>query len=161
MARRRKSNRRRRGSFGFLYKLLSVLVICGAIVAAMTLFFRVDTVVITGQQRYTEEEIREASGIAEGVTGTTFCPDEAVTREQTATFLYRYVTEYLGLTPEQSGDLSGYSDSARISTYAREAVAWAVSESFLEGYGDGTLRPRANLTRAQMAKFLTILAQDF
>ena len=27
---------------------------------------RVDTVVITGQQRYTEEEIREASGIAEG-----------------------------------------------------------------------------------------------
>lgn len=55
MARRRKSNRRRRGSFGFLYKLLSVLVICGAIVAALTLFFRVDTVVITGQQRYTEE----------------------------------------------------------------------------------------------------------
>lgn len=40
MARRRKSNRRRRGSFGFLYKLLSVLVICGAIVAALTLFFR-------------------------------------------------------------------------------------------------------------------------
>ena len=103
----------------------------------------------------------QASGIAEGVTGTTFCPDEAVTREQAATFLYRYVTEYLGLTPEQSGDLSGYSDSARISAYAREAVAWAVSESFLEGYGDGTLRPRANLTRAQMAKFLTILAQDF
>lgn len=41
-------------------------MICGAIVAALTLFFRVDTVVITGQQRYTEEEIREASGIAEG-----------------------------------------------------------------------------------------------
>ena len=71
------------------------------------------------------------------------------------------MTEYLGLTPEQSGDLSGYSDSARISTYAREAVAWAVSESFLEGYGDGTLRPRANLTRAQMAKLLTILDLDF
>ena len=103
----------------------------------------------------------QASGIAEGVTGTTFCPDEAVTREQAATFLYRYVTEYLGLTPEQGGDLSGYSDGSRISAYAREAVAWAVSESFLEGYGDGTLRPRANLTRAQMAKFLTILAQDF
>ena len=49
MARRRKSNRRRRGSFGFLYKLLSVLVICGAIVAALTLFFRVDTVVISTQ----------------------------------------------------------------------------------------------------------------
>lgn len=41
MARRRHSNRRRRrGNFGFLYKLLSVLVICAAVVMALTLFFR-------------------------------------------------------------------------------------------------------------------------
>ncbi|WP_295580319.1 cell division protein FtsQ/DivIB [uncultured Oscillibacter sp.] len=66
MPRRRNSNRRRRGSFGFLYKLLSVLVICGAIVAALTLFFRVDTVVITGQQRYTQEEIWAATGVELG-----------------------------------------------------------------------------------------------
>ena len=38
MARRRHSNRRRRrGNFGFLYKLLSVLVICAAVVMALTL----------------------------------------------------------------------------------------------------------------------------
>ncbi len=66
MARRRNSNRRRRGSFGFLYRLLSTLVICAAIVAALTLFFRVDTVVITGQERYTEEELRDATGIQTG-----------------------------------------------------------------------------------------------
>ena len=52
MARRRGSaRRRRRGSGGFLYKLLSVLLICGCLVAAITLFFRVDTVVITGEKR--------------------------------------------------------------------------------------------------------------
>lgn len=66
MARRRNSNRRRRGSFGFLYKLLSILVICGAIVAAVTLFFRVDQVEIFGEGRYTEEEIRQASAIEDG-----------------------------------------------------------------------------------------------
>lgn len=66
MARRRKTNRRRRGSFGFLYKLLSMLVICGAIVAAVTLFFRVNTVTVDGQDRYTEEEVREASGVQQG-----------------------------------------------------------------------------------------------
>ena len=66
MARRRKSNRRRRGHFGVLYKLLSVLVICGAIIAALTLFFRVDTVVVTGQQRYTEQQVREAAGVETG-----------------------------------------------------------------------------------------------
>ncbi|MBD9197082.1 MAG: FtsQ-type POTRA domain-containing protein [Clostridiales bacterium] len=67
MARRRGSaRRRRRGSGGFLYKLLSVLLICGCLVAAITLFFQVDTVVITGEKRYTEAEIREASGVEDG-----------------------------------------------------------------------------------------------
>lgn len=67
MARNRRSRRRRRrGSSGFLYKLLSVLVICACLVAALTLFFRVDTISVTGQSRYTAEEIRDASGIGIG-----------------------------------------------------------------------------------------------
>lgn len=67
MARRKHTKRRRgRGGFGFLYKLLSVLLICGAILTAMTLFFRVDSIVVTGQKRYTEEEIRAASGVEPG-----------------------------------------------------------------------------------------------
>lgn len=67
MARRRHSNRkRRRGSFGFLYKVLSMLVICGAIVAALTLFFRVNTIVVTGQERYTQDQIIEASSVGMG-----------------------------------------------------------------------------------------------
>ena len=67
MARRRKSNRRRRrGSFGFLYKLLSTLVICAVVVAALTLFFRVDAIEITGTERYTAQEIMDASGVEKG-----------------------------------------------------------------------------------------------
>lgn len=67
MARRKYSKRRRRrGNFGFLYKLLSVLVICGAIVAALTLFFRVNEITVSGQQRYTAEEIQAASGVELG-----------------------------------------------------------------------------------------------
>ena len=67
MARNRRSRRRRRrGSSGFLYKLLSVLVICACLVVALTLFFRVDTITVTGLSRYTAEEIRDASGIGIG-----------------------------------------------------------------------------------------------
>ena len=67
MARRRNSNRRRRrGSVGFLYKMLSVLVICTAIIAALTLFFRVNAIQVSGQQRYTDEQVQEASGIQIG-----------------------------------------------------------------------------------------------
>lgn len=66
MARRRRSNRRRGGHFGVLYKLLSVLVICACLVAALTLFFRVDTVIVTGQQRYTQQQVLDATGIQTG-----------------------------------------------------------------------------------------------
>lgn len=66
MARRRHSKRRNRGNFAFLYKLLSVLLICTAIIVAMTLFFRVDEIVVTGQKRYTAEEIQAASGVELG-----------------------------------------------------------------------------------------------
>lgn len=41
--------RRRRGSSGFLYKLLSVLAICGCLIAALTLFFRVDTIAVAAR----------------------------------------------------------------------------------------------------------------
>lgn len=67
MARKHYSNRRRRrGRFTFLYKLLSILVICAAIIAAMTLFFKVENVEISGEERYTEQEILEASGVSLG-----------------------------------------------------------------------------------------------
>lgn len=66
MARRRHSNRRRRGSFSFLYKLLSTLVICACLITAMTLFFRVDTIVVVGAERYSDQEIIDATGIRSG-----------------------------------------------------------------------------------------------
>lgn len=67
MARRRGTNRRRRrGGFGFLYKLLSTLVICAVVVVALTLFFRVDVIVVTGAERYTQQQVIDASGVEIG-----------------------------------------------------------------------------------------------
>lgn len=100
-------------------------------------------------------------GIVKGITTTTFGPEYAVTREQAATFLYRYVTEYLGQTPVAGTDLADFRDGTAISPYSQESMAWAVAAGLFEGYGDGTLRARSTLTRAQMAKLLTILDQNF
>lgn len=67
MARRRNSNRRRRrGRFCFFYKILSVLAICAVIVVALTLFFKVDVIKISGGNRYTNQEILRASGVKTG-----------------------------------------------------------------------------------------------
>lgn len=66
MARRRNSSRRRRGRLGFLYKLLSILAICAVIVTALTLFFKVDTIQISGENRYSDQQILDAAGIQTG-----------------------------------------------------------------------------------------------
>ena len=55
--RNRKGRRRNRGRFGFLYKLLSTLIIFAAILAGCVVFFRVNTMVVEGNNRYTAEEI--------------------------------------------------------------------------------------------------------
>lgn len=103
----------------------------------------------------------EEQGIVHGVTPTTFRPEASVTREQAATFLYRYVTEYLKLEAAEGADLKDYADGDKVMNYAKTAFAWAVAEGLFEGYEDGMLRPAATLTRAQMAKLLTILDQNF
>ena len=54
MARNRSTNRRRRrGRFSFLTKLLCILLIAGAVVAALTIFFKVQSITVSGNARYT------------------------------------------------------------------------------------------------------------
>ena len=48
------------------------------------------------------------NGVTEGTSEETFSPHENVTREQAATFLYRYATNVLGFWFTLEGDLSGY-----------------------------------------------------
>ena len=67
MARRKRNNRRRRkGSFAPFYKLLCFALIVGAIVVALSVFFKVERVEVTGNSRYSAEEIVRASGVKQG-----------------------------------------------------------------------------------------------
>ncbi len=66
MAARRSRRRRRRGRFGFLYKLLSIVLILAALVTGCIVFFRVETITIVGSTVYTEEEIIAAAGVEPG-----------------------------------------------------------------------------------------------
>lgn len=67
MARRRRYNhKRRRGGFTFLYKLLAFVLICTAIALALTLFFRIRTIEVSGNDRYSQEDIVTAAEVREG-----------------------------------------------------------------------------------------------
>ena len=66
MPNKRKKKRRRRGGLGRLLRPLSFLIAAIAMVTALTLFFKVETIVVTGAGRYTAEEIIAASGVETG-----------------------------------------------------------------------------------------------
>ncbi len=64
--RRRKTKPRRRGRHSRLYTLLSAVLILAAVAVACTVFFRVDTVEVQGNARYTDQEIVDVAGVETG-----------------------------------------------------------------------------------------------
>ena len=65
MAKKRKK-RRRRGGLGLLLRPLSFILAAVAVVAALTLFFKVQTIEISGTNRYHADDIIAASGVEIG-----------------------------------------------------------------------------------------------
>lgn len=63
---RSRKRRRNRGRLGPLFKVLCLLALVVALTAGATVFFRVEQVVVTGNSRYTQEEIVEVTGIQQG-----------------------------------------------------------------------------------------------
>ena len=61
-------------------------------------------------------------GITSGMDGDNFAPDQNVTREQMAVFIFRYVT-YAGVTlSESENPASSFSDEVEVSNYAKDAL---------------------------------------
>ncbi len=93
------------------------------------------------------------NGIVTGTSTTTFGPNGNVTREQVATFLYRYA-KYKGISVTTTSTLSSYTDRAKVSSYAIEPMTWAVAKGIITGTTTTTLSPTGTATRAQVAVML-------
>ena len=102
------------------------------------------------------EAVRWAAGegIVEGYSETAFGPNDPITREQLAAILWRYA-KYLELDVSigENTNILSYTDAAEISEYAIPALQWACGAGILEG-SNGSLSPRANATRAEVATML-------
>lgn len=94
------------------------------------------------------------AGIVNGMGDGTFAPNNNVTREQMAVMLYRYARDFVGIEVPSTGDLTAFPDRAAISTWARDALSWAVGHGIMNGYSDGTLSPGGTASRAEVAAML-------
>ena len=86
-------------------------------------------------------------GITNGVSETLFGPDQACTRAQIVTFLWRAAG-----SPEPKSE-SSFADVAADAYYAK-AVAWAVENGITKGTSETTFHPDETCTRAQGVTFL-------
>ncbi len=91
------------------------------------------------------------TGYTEGPDAGLFGPSDPITREQIATMLYRYAA-YKGYDLTESEAWTEFDDSGQISSWARNAMAWAVHQGIFTGKEDsGLLEPLANINRAETA----------
>ncbi len=97
------------------------------------------------------DSIIEASelGIINGYGDGSFRPNQAVSRAQFVTMLWRAAGEP---SPEKT-ELS-FTDAEYIAEPFTAAVAWGVENGIINGYGDGSFRPNQAVSRAQMATFV-------
>ena len=94
------------------------------------------------------------NGLVSGYGDGTFGPNDPVTREQLVLFLYRYAG-YKGQDTAQSGAaVLDFADAEEISSWALEAVTWAVDARLLSGKTGNLLDPRWSATRAEVAQIL-------
>lgn len=93
-------------------------------------------------------------GIASGVGGNKFMPEQAITRQEMFTLLYNTLKMTGALPTGDSGKtLADFTDSAKIASWASEAMTALVKHGTISGSG-GKLDPNATTTRAQMAQVL-------
>ena len=108
-------------------------------------------------------EWAKENAITGGTSPTTFAPNASVTREQCALFLKKF-SEYLGNETAERADLSVYTDAKDISSWALDALKWAVDCGFISGTSITTVSPKNVCTRAQLAviiqKFVTYNTSD-
>ena len=93
------------------------------------------------------------NGIASGFGDGTFGPNESITREQLAVFLYKYA-QYKGYDLTITGNIDSFIDKDSVSPWAKDAVLWAVQNGFIAGKDGNKLDPKGFATRAEFAAII-------
>lgn len=92
------------------------------------------------------------NGIVNGTSAEEFSPNALITRQDTAVIIDRYL-KYKGVDLEAGTGDKVFTDDGEISGYASAAVH-LLTGRMLNGYPDGSFRPKAGATRAEAAKVL-------
>lgn len=94
-----------------------------------------------------------SQGIVDGYDDDLFGPYNSLTREQLATILYRCAKWSGRSTYAPTDALTGFADADKVSSYALDAMRWAVYTGLMQGSENG-LEPQSSASRAQVAAII-------
>ncbi|GIO41351.1 polysaccharide lyase family 8 super-sandwich domain-containing protein [Paenibacillus apis] len=101
-------------------------------------------------EHWAQNAILSAAGmkLVIGYPDGTFKPDAAITRAEFTVMLAK------ALKLEAAGSAAAFTDEATIGGWAKQEIANAVEAGIVSGYADGSFRPDARITRAEMAAMI-------
>ena len=92
-------------------------------------------------------------GFIKGMDENNFGVGNAVSRQDSAVMIYRIVKDKLDI-PSDDYELQ-FVDTEDISDYALEAVKVLSYNGIINGYSDGSFKPKATISRSESAKIIT------
>ncbi|MEK0316498.1 Ig-like domain-containing protein [Cohnella sp. 56] len=104
---------------------------------------------VSGHWAKTEIEAAVSKGILTGYQDGTFRPNQQVSRVEFTVMLNRALKLSGGAT--ESAEPEAFADAASIPAWARSSVAEAAAQGLIQGFADGTFRPGALMSRAELA----------
>ena len=85
-----------------------------------------------------------------GTGDNMFRPENTITREE----VFIAIARALVVSTTDYSVLDKFTDGSDVSGWAKEFVAALVSNGYVNGYGNGTILPKNNITRAEFAQLL-------
>lgn len=92
------------------------------------------------------------NGIADGMGETKFGPNDAITREELVTLMYRYA-QYFGHSCIGTS-IESFADAGSVSSYAYNAMCWAYKAGVVTGTTGSRLNPQGTASRAEAAQMI-------
>ena len=79
-----------------------------------------------------------------------FDPDVTISRQDMVTIFYRYA-KFMGYSTDATSDLKAFTDGAKVSGYAVDAMRWAVGIGLINGMKNGNVSTLAPTAREPIA----------
>ena len=94
--------------------------------------------------------------MVKGLPGNKFAPNQAVSRQEMAVFIDRFIS-YMNIELKDNSKVDAFGDNNKVADYAKAAVETMRKSGIITGDQNGNFNPTNNASRAEVATVITRL----